>query len=457
MVALITNYIFLVSAITIFFGVVNAVRLHTSVRHLKRQRARFEREQIDESSGWPNIIILIPVLREGMVVKQALQSFSRLRYPKTKLKIVVVTTEREFEGSFDDKKNTIAIARNKINELNAGNQYESFLHIHYPHRQGVKADQLNYAVSQLRILLPDYFSDQTYIGLYDADSVTADNTLEVLATDAVTYKYPNIYQQPTFYFNNYSTLPSNFGGLLSKSFSWLQSAFALYHEADLFISQSKRKSGLTRMEYCIGHGMFVRWPFLKSIGLFPTPIEDTRLGHIASYLGEKVKILPAFNSVDVTIGIRSQIKQFSVWFTGEAFILEDLKIARKITPRLSFRVIWLATYKIYRNTAWIARAFLLFAAIIILIIIHYYFLAFLTGFLYLYLPLIVMRLDMPDIQKLTAGGRQRLYRSLLQTIGMILVAPIEFLIMSIGPLLGLFNFLAYRIGSRTLYLPKTER
>lgn len=454
---LITNYIFFISAIVIFVGIVNAARLHVSVRYLKRQRAVLQRAQIDESDNWPLIIILIPALREGAVVGQTLQSFADIRYPRTKLRIIVVTTEREFEGSFNNKKNTITIAKEKIEELNAANQHKFLHHIHYPYRHGAKAYQLNYAIAQLQILLPNYFADQTYIGVYDADSITPDNTLEMLAKDAVMHGYPSIYQQPTFYFNNYKTLPLNFNGLLSKSFSWLQSAFALYHEANLFITQWENKKELTRMEYCVGHGMFVRWPLLRRIGLFPTPIEDTRLGHIASYIGEKIKILPAFDSVNVATGTRPQIKQFSVWFTGEAFVIEDLKIAGRIMPDSSPRMAWLAIYKIYRNTVWVTRAFLLFAIIIMLIITHNYLLAFLTVFSYLYLPLLVLYLDMPAIQALTAKGQQKFYRNIFQTVGVVLVAPIEFLIMSIGPLFGLFNFLAHRLARRNLYLPKTER
>lgn len=454
---MITNYIFIISAIIIFSGIINAIRLHISVRHLKKQHAALQRAQIHESDSWPNIIILIPVLREGEVIGQTLHFFSHLSYPKAKLKIAVVTTEREFESAFDDRKDTVTTAREKINELNTTNQDQLFYHIHYPNRHGAKADQLNYAIEQLRILLPNYFNNQTYIGVYDADSITPDNTLEILAKDATMNGYPNIYQQPTFYFNNYKTLPLNLNGLLSKSFSWLQSAFSLYHEANMFIAQFGDKKRLTRMEYCVGHGMFVRWPFLKRVGLFPTPIEDTRLGHIASYIGEKIKTLPVFDSVDVTTGIKSQIKQFSVWFTGEAFVIEDLKIARKILPDLSPRQIWLAIYKIYRNIVWITRAFLLFTVITMLIITHNYLFACLTVFSYLYLPMLVMYLDMPSIQTLTAKGRQKFYRNIFQTIGIVLVAPIEFLIMSTGPAVGLFNFLAHRITKRNLYLPKTKR
>ena len=65
---LITNYIFIISAVIIFFGIVNAVRLHFSVRHLKKQYAILQCAQIDKSNSWPNIIILIPVLRESEVI-----------------------------------------------------------------------------------------------------------------------------------------------------------------------------------------------------------------------------------------------------------------------------------------------------------------------------------------------------------------------------------------------------
>ena len=187
---LITNYIFIISAVIIFFGIVNAVRLHFSVRHLKKQYAILQCAQIDKSNSWPNIIILIPVLRESEVIGQTLQFFSRLRYPRMKLRIAVITTEREFENDFDDKKNTITITREKIKEFNTQNQNQLFHHIHYLNRHGVKADQLNYAIEQLQILLPNYFNSQTYIGVYDVDSIIPNNTLEVLIKDAIKVNIP---------------------------------------------------------------------------------------------------------------------------------------------------------------------------------------------------------------------------------------------------------------------------
>lgn len=454
---LIINYVFVLAIITILLGAVNAFRVHASVKFLKKQNAVLHCSQVDDINNWPVIIIMIPVLREGEIIRRTIQTFVRINYPKIKLKVVVVTTEREFEGDFDKNKNTITIAKKQIDDLNSANQQELFHLIHYPYQQGVKADQLNYAIGQLQILLPNYFNDRTYIGVYDADSVTPENTLEMLAKDATMNNYPNIYQQPTFYFNNYKILPSNLNGLLSRSFSWLQSAFAIYHEANLFITQEGNTKKIIKTGYCVGHGMFIRWSFLKRIGLFPTPIEDTRLGHIASYLGEKIKILPAFDSADVTVGVMSQIKQASVWFTGEAFVAEDLKVAKKIMPNLSMRSIWLVMYKIYRNTVWITRAFLLYIIILVLIMTNNYIWAFFAGFSYLYLPVFIVYLNMPTIQTMTTKHYQKFYRNIFQTVGVILVVPIEFFIMSLGPLLGLFKFLAYRITRQNLYLPKTER
>ena len=457
MLILIANYIIVLAVVVIILGMINAFRVYVSVKFLKEKNVALQRSQTDNDGNWPVIIIMIPALREGETIRRTIQTFARIHYPKIKLKVVVVTTEREFEGNFNQNKNTITIAKKQIDDLNSSNQYESFHLIHYPYKQGVKADQLNYAIGQLQILLPDYFNDRTYLGVYDADSVTPENTLEMLAKDATMNDYPNIYQQPTSYFNNYNILPSNLNGLFSKSFSWLQSAFAIYHEANLFITQEGNTKKIIKTGYCVGHGMFVRWPFLKRIGLFPTPIEDTRLGHIASYLGEKIKVLPAFDSADVTVGIVSQIKQASVWFIGEAFVVEDLKVAKKIMPNLSPWSIWLVIYKIYRNTVWITRAFLLYIIILVLIMTNNYIWAFLAGFSYLYLPVFIMYLNMSTIQTMTAKHYQKFFRNIFQTIGVILVIPIEFFIMSLGPLLGLFKFLVYRITRQNLYLPKTER
>lgn len=449
-------YIIIASLALITCGIINAVRLRASVKYIVRQNTDLQNNNAGETKIWPRVILLLPALREGDLIGETLERFARIHYPKNKLKIVIVTTEKEFENNFAEERNTITVAQETIRQLNAS--HDLFVHVHYPHKQGTKADQLNYAIEKLKNILPDYFADTTYVGVYDADSVTPDNTLELLAKDAAANKFPNIYQQPTFYFNNYRDIPPNFPGLLAKSFSWLQSAFALYHEANLFITERESKKRLGKMEYCIGHGMFVRWPFLKRIGLFPSPLEDTRLGHIASCLGEKIKILPAFDNARVAIGVWRQIKQFSVWFTGEAFVAEDLKIARRIMPKIPSAGIRLAVYKIYRNIVWIVRAPLLWAITITLIATHNYLLALLVNLFYLYLPLATLYFNMPVIQTTVADNhRQKFYGDVPEAAGIILAAPIEFLIMSIGPSLGLYRFLMHRFFHKPLHLPKTER
>jgi hypothetical protein len=116
-----------------------------------------------------------------------------------------------------------------------------FMHLHYPDVHGVKSDQLNFALLKLQEAFPERFSNRTYIGLYDADSVTPPDVLETLARRANLERYPNLYQQPTWYFKNYSRLPNSVAGRLAGSFAWLQSAFALYHEAYLIIDQAKKR------------------------------------------------------------------------------------------------------------------------------------------------------------------------------------------------------------------------
>lgn len=446
--------ILLADVVLIVIGFIHALRIWTVARYLTGARQKAH-GNIHFEDAYPNIFVLIPLLRESNILDNMFAWLTRLQYPTEKLKIVLITTEREYETGPDKVHDTVAGVQSHIGKFRARKD-NRFIHLHYPQMQGVKSDQLNFAVRKLRDAFPTEFNNKTYLGVYDADSVTPPDVLNILAHQAVLGQYQNLYQQPTWYFKNYDQLPNSIAGQLARSFAWLQNAFALYHEAHLLIDQAERKE-LTKMEYGVGHGLFVRWSFLEKIGLFPSPIEDTRLGHIASYLGEKLYLLPVFDAAEVAVGISRQIQQSSIWFTGEAFVVEDLRIARQIGKVPPLRALRLLCYKLYRNTVWICRPFLLAVAVIATASVNHFILAGAVLFMYLYLPLLTLW---------TLNGKFRIFaieqqNKMADSLGSFLVsaifAPAEFFIMSLGPLLGLIRFMNFRLNIKQLNLSKTER
>jgi hypothetical protein len=212
---------------------------------------------------------------------------------------------------------------------------------------------------------------------------------------------------------------------------------------------------MTKMEYCVGHGLFVRWSFLRQVGLFPSPIEDTRLGHVASYLGERIRLLPVFDTVEVAVGVRRQIQQTSVWFTGEALFADDLHIARIVSTVPTIRAARLMVYKLYRNAVWIVRPFFLAAAVTVTACGGHGVWAVLTLSAYLYLPILALWATQGQLKNFTTGHEK--IDSVGSFMASLLFAPAEFLTMSLGPLLGLIRFAEFRMNIEELNLKKTER
>lgn len=449
---MVTTTLTIFIAIIFLQSIIAGMRIIATGYSLSRHLKRLDTSTAPDLS--PNICILLPVLREEKIINAALQNFSRMHYPKEKLKIVVVTTEREFENGHIHP-NSIEETQVELPKLNAACGYEKFLHIHYPFQTGVKSDQLNYALAELEHLSPAFFDEKTYIGVYDIDSTIPADTLALLASDATQNDFPNIYQQPSLYFKNFNVHDNGIHGFLSRGFSFLQTTYAFSYENYNFLKQSellKKNAFFLRytMRYCIGHGLFVRRDYLKRLGLFPTPIEDTRLGHIISYLKEDIRLLPVFDTIGVAHGIRESIRQASVWFWGEALFVEDIKIARKVMPVDPLFGCWLMFYKTYRNALWIFRG-PVFALLFLWTLATGHFLLALMTLLSIFIPIICFYSKMKLWETMS---EKRFYTFRTRDLALILFIPLEFVVMSMGPLLGFFKFSLWRLTKK---LPETYR
>lgn len=439
-------------------GILNSLKVVSSVFYMLNELERLKNFSIKiKKSSLPEFFIIIPVLRESRIIEKTLEHFSKIDYFLEKLHIVIVTTEREFELNNDLNKNTIEIVKNKIVELNKKLNKKVFTCIHYPYNYGVKSDQINYALKDLSTKFPKKLNSKTYIGIYDADSFINKNTLKLLAKDAFINNYPEVYQQPSLYFKNYLFYNSEF----AKAFSFIQSAYTFYYESYNFIKQSKFLSKENncflrkKMLYLIGHGLFINWYTLKKIAFFPTPIEDTRLGHILSYLNKDVKILPSFDIVETEQKILSRIKQISVWFIGESFLKKDLIIAKKINKVPLRFALWLMIYKLYRNAVWILRGSTLFIILILMLLNGNFLISFLILFIYLYLPIITLWFLLDKIGILAPIPLRDIKKNF--SVFTILFIPLEFFIISCGAFLGAIKMIFFLNRDEKFLFPKTER
>ncbi len=178
----------------------------------------------------PQVIVLIPALREQPVLARVLKTLSCYEYPRSHFLVIIVTTEKEIaqkkekrstirllvdafnrgcstkkfarlaegvfsrsqletvrtllqqvpcsqqvstlEAWYDRLPTTPDLAKQLASEFNTTCKAKTFFHIHYPYEYGTKASQLNYAISQLTTLMPSQYDDEnTYIAVCDADAM----------------------------------------------------------------------------------------------------------------------------------------------------------------------------------------------------------------------------------------------------------------------------------------------
>ncbi len=187
-------YVILVGFYYFFYGsflLINNVKslrffLDEKRKELKNSKAESDKDKI-------NFILLVPVLREEKIIAQTLSYLSLLKRESLNLKIIVITTQRELSERKDNqnKENTIDIVKKLVPLLNQKLKKKLFFHFHYPFLQGGKSDQLNFALKNLELQNPLIFKNSTtYIGLYDADSISGLNVLQILTEDAAKHDFP---------------------------------------------------------------------------------------------------------------------------------------------------------------------------------------------------------------------------------------------------------------------------
>jgi len=289
-----------------------------------------------EKSFCPEIITLIPILKEKLIIKETMEYFSQIDYPN--LKIYLITTEKEYLHCGKKKETTIEIIKKEIKN------FKKILHIHYPYKKGDKANQLNYAIKKISP------SPKTFIAVYDADSRPEKNIFWYIAADKEKSK---IYQQFPIYFKNYNNL-----SLVSKSSALFQTRWSLGYElptTKITFELRDNKDFLSRIRsylvYCIGHGLFIKAGTLKKLGGFPenTLAEDISLGYRASFSGVPIKPTPFFDNVEYAPDIKSAIIQSSRWFAGETNVLKNKNFIQK-SQRLD--KYFLLTKRLYHLSRW---------------------------------------------------------------------------------------------------------
>lgn len=237
--------------------------------------------------------ICIPVLREQRMIRQCLEYFSSLNYPKDKYKIFVVTTKKEdFERgknrsdlkllaldifeynlskieesylhlfnleklkditkntkgkkyseilnyltwAYDTYPSTNDIAIKVSNELNKKYNIELVNVIHYPYDTGYMADQINYLIKYLNN--GSIVDLATFFAIYNIDSAPNRDTLREISKEITLFENKhslklNVVQQSSLFTKNLNKI----SGIL-RGAALLQTKWTLVHELSRLRKQS---------------------------------------------------------------------------------------------------------------------------------------------------------------------------------------------------------------------------
>jgi len=484
----------------------------------------------------PRIIILLPLLREQSVIKGLVNYFARLEYPLNRLAIILVTTEKErseklknsanlkqlthdltsgtneekilerylgifprtqlkrlvkqvnsglvidlskLKHLYNQQKTTIELAERIIKRKNLQLGKKIFFHAHYPETEGVMAHQLNYVMKNLKNIVNfNLNEDQTYIGVYNADSKPNLKTLLSLKRESENYKvkqglYPEVFQQISAYTANYQAYNKNFIGWLLKASSIVQTRWALGFEIPMLIKQSsfwiknhgrKLKFWEKIIEppaYCVGHGMYVRLDILKMVGWYPTETmnEDLPLGYYLVLNKIPINPLPLLESVENPDSLSMLVAQKASWFWGMVDYFDYLSYASsKVKNYDHFRATLMALKGIKRDAlAWLFSSFGILLLLISPVLLDgWWKLLPLSAVLtYAVIPSFLIVVLLPQIFKLSF--RKSIKTSFGEAITVGLFSIVYLLISSIGPWKTLLNKVAVSFFKAIPIKAKTER
>lgn len=315
-------------------AIFRSARVTTSLAWLSRRVSNKSKQHPQKKGDYPAFTILLPALREQTTVRETLEHFRSLNYPKDRFCIVVVTTEREkidreqFRSSLASYSSTLwncnaarppltghlpgATVRSLL-EQKAGKSYYEFqaavysafekelttgelvereaaqdgapvFHIEAPANWLRKSGQLRYVINNLDEHLAGWpaLPDCRYVAVYDFD---ARSDKDALLSASQISGFPALQQQPGLTVprakDGYGTAPSLFSILDGQ----LHARYCLTHELGslLWDRRLHKLPGRWRLlarssRHAVGIGLFIDRIQLPSLGGIPKEVDDLALG-----------------------------------------------------------------------------------------------------------------------------------------------------------------------------------
>ena len=282
---MVTTIIIIINIILLIYSFFHVARYFIFVKKRKQRKTILKQKT--------NIIIVIPCLYEQNTIVDTIDYFKNIIYDT--IPILLVTSQKE------KKKPTT----NDIIKKEIINKYKNIFLIDYPHKNGIMADQLNYALKNLdKIQIKT--DNNTYFCVYNADSRPSKDTFKELNNVIINKNHPEFIQQYSYALSNYSKL--NF---ILKGFAIYQSNFEL--KCGLLNSFFNSK---ILHKHLVGHGLFIRLDILKKINGFNNYYwcEDIYMTAIANNMNYEIYPLLSLENMETPDKLSKLIKQNSVWF-----------------------------------------------------------------------------------------------------------------------------------------------
>lgn len=321
--------------------------------HTSRLVLRSRRQQAVDTAPQTNLVILLPMLEEQGLAAEAVEYFAKLPYPRNLYHVVVATSGRE------NKKH--GFTTTTIVERLLGNS--DLAHCSVFETNGLdtcKADQLNQALQWLDQSDLDWWTEDTVVGVYDADSRPETDSLLEVGQVAREHTEVNVFQQPALYLLGFNRLRKGVLGAYLRSRPLYNLRFCLYRELPAFLrsfsakgQQSCGVSGLCQSpNHLLGHGEFIRLQTLRAIGGFPPPSGDTSLGTILSYRGEAIWPLSRFDIGQTPDSILMLVLQGATWYAGCSLYYRDLWRAVGVVENVRWYHVLMVLKRWQENMIW---------------------------------------------------------------------------------------------------------
>ena len=419
------------------------VKFFISKKFIRENFPIYSKRKFKENKN--HFIILSPVLHEEKTILKYLEQLEKLDYDSKRYTIYIITTEKEYLDGRQE--NTITILNRYLKQSEAKNTHV----IHYPKKDGFKAEQLNYAYRKLLTILPNDFINNSIIILFDADSVIHPETLKII--DDVIQEDIDVYQMPTLWFKNINHLPKNINGYLMQGFALNQTYHAIAYEIPMLESWFVP----WRARYFMGHGLSIKGRLINKLSGFPDKIEDTRMGRVCSFLNIKSKVIPIFGVVEVAKSFPILINQISVWFFGASFVFQDYFFAKKTKVSIPFRrMITVIIYVFFKNFRWLNKGLLHVIGIVASIICSDYLLFSIFILSYISSTVFPSLIITKNAGWLLEPYQLQPIEGVKNKSFSVIGASFIYILSFIGPYLGLYKKIKAIIW-KTIYLPKTKR